>query len=84
MKDNKIKQLENNFETLKLKSAGNNQAEEDFINQQQIEVLRKKVAEYESRLFNFNGSRINNFKSRDYESTHVFEQRAIYELKAEN
>jgi hypothetical protein len=46
VKDNKIKQLENNFETLKMKTSNQNQAEEEFINQQQIEVLRKKVAEY--------------------------------------
>lgn len=44
VKDNKIKQLENNLETLKIKATHSNPTEDDFINQQQIEVLRKKVA----------------------------------------
>jgi hypothetical protein len=44
--------------------------EEDFINQQQIEVLRKKVAEYESKLYAQNSKL--NFKARDFESGQLF------------
>ena len=45
--------------------------EEDFITQQQIEVLRKKVSEYESRLFS-QQAMLKNFKPRDYESGYIF------------
>lgn len=57
--------------------------EDDFINQQQIEVLRKKVAEYESRIYSQQNI-FKNFKVKDYESGHVFEQKVIYDLKSEN
>lgn len=70
------------METLKIKATHSNQTEDDFINQQQIEVLRKKVAEYESRLYNQGGSKFSNYKLRDYESTQVFEQKALYDLKS--
>lgn len=44
--------------------------------------MRKKVAEYETRLFNQNSSKLaNNYKVRDYESQYVFEQKVIYDLK---
>lgn len=48
-------------------------------------MLRKKVAEYESRLNSSNTQNmIKTYKTRDYESIHVFEQKVIYDLKAEN
>lgn len=74
-------------ESLKIKANHNKnpQSEEDLINQQQIEVLRKKIAEYESRLFNDNFTKnVSGYKVRDYESSYVFEQKVIYDLKSEN
>ena len=91
MKDQKIKHLENNIETLKLKmNDSGNQKEEDFINQQQIEVLRKKVAEYESKLHHYsNHSKTNiNYQisdyNKDYDAVRIFENKLIYDLKKEN
>ena len=91
MKDQKIKHLENNIETLKLKmNDSGNQKEEDFINQQQIEVLRKKVAEYESKLHHYsNYSKTNiNYQisdyNKDYDAVRIFENKLIYDLKKEN
>jgi hypothetical protein len=45
VKDNKIKQLENSIETMKIKNSNGSQSDDNnYINQQQIEVLRKKIA----------------------------------------
>ena len=41
------------------------------------------MAEYESKLFSLQ-SLLKNYKVKDYESGHVFEQKIIYDLKTEN
>ena len=45
-------------------------------------MLRRKVEEYESAAKGNHEPAT--FRMRDYESNSVFEQRVIYELKAEN
>lgn len=57
---------------------------EDIVSQQQIQMLKKKVAEYEARIYHNLDSLSTGYKSRDYDSIHVFEERVIYDLKAEN
>lgn len=91
MKDQKIKHLENNIETLKLKmNDSGNHKEEDFINQQQIEVLRKKVAEYEAKIHHYSSYSKTNMNyqisdyNKDYDAVRIFENKLIYNLKKEN
>ena len=89
IKDKRIKQLEQNIENLKLRiSAMDDPAknEENIMNQQQIEGLKKQIAEYESRIYKQNNSKTPciNFRGHDFVNGHVFEQKIVYELKSEN
>jgi len=47
-------------------------------------MLKKRLAEYEAKLSYNAESLMKTYRLRDYESVHVFEQKAIYDLKAEN
>lgn len=82
-KDEKIKKLKEENKKLdkKIGEIGDN-----YISQQQLETLHKKIQHYENQILNQGGTiydKLNN-KTYDYFNGKVFEETLIYELKKDN
>lgn len=82
-KEEKIKKLKEENKKLdkKIGEIGDN-----YISQQQLDTLHKKIEHYESQILNQGGviyDKLNN-KTYDYYNGKVFEETLIYELKKDN